>query len=289
MLILNYFVINGLKKYDEHIYKKYDLSFKDTSKFDILFLGSSRTLYGINPFVIEKLTNKRTINLGLEGAKINEMELALKGYLFSHPKPSKLFLMIDPHTFGLNSESIYNKIYLSNYLSNNSIKKELIKYEGIKTTALQWMPYLILTEFDDYTRLKCIKGLLNKTQSGNFFSYNGFFLLDAKYKPAVGQFNGSKIKPNRTALLRLISICVKNNIDVQILQGAYLNSYYKKCKLDSFYINVCEIVNRELPKLKIQSQALNYDNTNYFKDETHLNGIGSTAYSIDLYNNFIKN
>ncbi|MDX2172637.1 MAG: hypothetical protein SFY56_05910 [Bacteroidota bacterium] len=290
MLFIGNTLKMGLMRFDSEIYKKFDLMFKDKSKFDIVFIGSSRTYYGINPSIIEKLSGKNAINIGLEGAKLNEMEIALKGYLYSHPKPGKIILMIDPHSFSFNENQIYNKIYLSNYLNNDSIYSALKNSINYKPIVWKYIPYFILTEFDDYTRLKSIKGIINGKNKNSLLNYNGFCELKNKFTATDDNFNTLKMNIDNGVkhLFNIISICNRDNIDIQIVQGPFLKLFYEKNKMDIFYKNINELIYNRFPNTKIQTTALNYTNLNYFKDETHVNNVGAIHYSTDIFTTFIK-
>ncbi|MES2761312.1 MAG: hypothetical protein V4677_03855 [Bacteroidota bacterium] len=283
------FCTKGLTTYDKPVYDKFDLLFKDTTRQDIVFLGSSRTYYGVNSFLLEKLTHKKVINAGLEGAKIYEMELALKGYLFKHPQPDKLFLMLDPHSFTPN-QSVYNKIYFSNYFENDSICHYFSNIIGYKAYLWKWLPYSLITEFDDYTRLKCLKGNFSKIKSDSNFNYKGFSLLKKKFTASSSDFDvsGVHIPEADNPLYNIIAICKSNNIQLHIIQGPYLKSYYEKNKINYFYNELKTRVYARSHEFKVQTNALNYDKTDYFKDETHLNDLGSTRFTLDLFTTFIN-
>ena len=291
MVVIHHFTIKGLKNYDKATYNKFDLSFDDGAKQDIVLLGSSRTYYGINCFLLEKLTKKKVTNLGLEGAKINEMELALKGYLNTHPKPEKIYLMLDPHSFGSDS-SIYNKIYFANYLDNDSIYVTLKHNLGYKALLWKWLPYTIITEFDDYTRTKSLKGLFSKYNSdGNSFSYKGFSLLEKQFFATELGLDVYKInlKRGEQSLENIIISCINKNIDIQIIQGPFLEEYYNDNTINVFYNMLGSNLKKKFPTIPFQNKPLNYSSVSYFKDETHLNDFGSTKYTYDLFTTFVEN
>lgn len=291
MILLFTLSLNGLMVYDKPVYIKFDLLFKDNSKEDILLLGSSRTYYGINPLLLENLSKKKVINAGLEGAKINEIELTLKGYLYSHPKPNKIFLMLDPHSFGSDNQSIYNKIYLARYFSNDSLYKGIHALIGYKAILWKWIPYSLISEFDDYTRLKCLKGNFSVNKNNlSIFNYKGFSLLNRKFVASESDIDISEIDISKSEhfLDNILSICKTNNIEVHIIQGPYLKSYYEKNKISDFYNGIAKHVFIKYPEVKVQTRSLNYDKVDYFKDETHLNDIGSTKFTLDLFTTFMS-
>jgi hypothetical protein len=291
MSVVYHVALQGLLRHDQAQYDKFNLLFSDGSKQDVVLLGSSRTYYGINSFLLEQLSQKKVVNAGLEGAKLNEMELALKGYLFAHPNPEKLLLMIDPHSFGDSNDEVYNKIYMSHYLKNDSLYENFRKQIGYKSALWKWLPYSIISEFDDYTRMKCLLGTFNKMKPDlNAFNYKGFSLLRKKFITTESDFDVSKLDltEGKIFLYNILKLCALNDIEVQVIQGPFLQDYYNKNKIGTFYDKLEKLIHSKFPNVKVQRDSLNYDNLLYFKDETHLNDIGSTKYTLDLFTHFIK-
>ena len=62
--------------------------------FDVVFLGSSRVANHIDTDLFNKLSHKRTINLGVEGAGLNDNLLQLR-LLLAHNQVKTVFLEID--------------------------------------------------------------------------------------------------------------------------------------------------------------------------------------------------
>jgi len=62
--------------------------------FDVVFLGSSRVANHIDTDLFNKLSNKRSINLGVEGAGLNDNLLQLR-LLLAHNQVKTVFLQID--------------------------------------------------------------------------------------------------------------------------------------------------------------------------------------------------
>jgi hypothetical protein len=63
-------------------------------RFDAVFLGSSRVANHIDTDLFSKLSNKRAINLGVEGAGLNDNLLQIR-LLLSHNQVKTVFLQID--------------------------------------------------------------------------------------------------------------------------------------------------------------------------------------------------
>ena len=284
------FANKGLRYYNKPVYEQFDLLFNENENPDLLFLGSSRTHYGINPLILEKLSGKTALNAGLEGAKINEMEIVLNAFLSAHSNPEKIFLMLDPHSLDLKEAGVYNKIPFASYLNNNMVYAELRKNIGWAPFFWKYLPYSIITSFDDYTRANCLRGLFGKTYLlEHQYSYKGYISLNKSYRAEDSlislqhALNGDGMK----VLLRMAKICNTKNIPLQILQGPYLSSFYEENKLNTFYNEINKVLSSH-KLVKTQTEPLNYGETVNFKDQVHLNETGATQYSKDVYLNFIK-
>ena len=73
--------------------------------FDVVFLGSSRVANHIDTDFFNKLSNKRTINLGVEGAGLNDNLLQLR-LLLAHNQVKTVFLQIDSNLETTESSNI---------------------------------------------------------------------------------------------------------------------------------------------------------------------------------------
>lgn len=283
-----FFMDNGLRVFETATFKQMDDLFKPGNNQDILFLGSSRTHYGINPKPLEKLTGLKILNGGLEGAKIDEMEMVLNGYLQTHQNLKEVFLMLDPHSFDLDNIDIFNKNYLTKYLKNDSLFFTIKKRVGIKAVAWKYLPYTIVTEYDDYTRSNCFKGFLNQQKYQAHQYYKGYVALKGSFNKKGELKNGSipNLYLGLSYVKRMIKKCQDNKIKVHIIQGPYLDSYFQQQKISNFY----SLIYKELivTGAEIQVEPLNYKNELMFKDETHLNSTGAEKYTLDLYNKFFK-
>jgi len=101
----------------------------ENQTFDIVFLGSSRVANHVNTKLYDSLSNKKTINMGVLGAGLNDNLLQLK-LLANKNKISEVFLQLDdnyqrigPTSLGTASAMpfIKNKIigeHLSTYFDN---------------------------------------------------------------------------------------------------------------------------------------------------------------------------
>ena len=90
---------------------QYILSLKEGEKLDYIFLGSSRVENSIISSEIERLTGKRTINLGTQGARLDDMNIFLRLLIEKKVKIKRLFIQVD---------------YIYNYESSSDIVRSQV-------------------------------------------------------------------------------------------------------------------------------------------------------------------
>lgn len=104
---------------------QYLLSVEDES-FDIVFLGSSRVANHIDTKLFNQLSKKRTINLGTEGAQLNDNLLQLK-LMLEKNAVSTVFLQVDEN-FERETPSIISMSQAMPFIGNKTVQNHLEKY-----------------------------------------------------------------------------------------------------------------------------------------------------------------
>jgi len=87
---------------------------------DYVFLGSSRVENFIVTREIEKQTNKKAVNLGTQGAKLDDILIYLKLLINKGVKTEKVFIQID-YIFNFESNSDIVKSQSVPYIDTNPI------------------------------------------------------------------------------------------------------------------------------------------------------------------------
>jgi hypothetical protein len=298
LIFLSSFLIN---KFLDHYYKKYwgttfnklETVFNDTTKRDIVFLGDSRTHFGVNPFYIDSITNKNSFNVGMGGAPISEITFLTKAWLNNHKAP-EVFVVSIGLTGLIDSEKYfsipcYYFYYLNDTLTYNTLS--ILKYH---TFLNKYIPLTKFTAFDEFQKTCIIrslkgdrllkndgityKGFINNETGNNFNEAGNFKFEDLKIK------NEQCIDTAILKLRELILIVKSYNSNIIFV---YPPSYkLKKDKEAEFFFQrlrnkVEKLVNNEGLKL------LHFDNDSsftksLFQDPSHLNIQGSILYSKKL-------
>lgn len=171
---VTYMTLNkGLEKYNIHKTERLTELFLHQSKYDLLFVGSSKTHTGINPKIIDSICKLNSYNAGVEGGNLFEFNMTVEAYLEVHPPPNYLVLTIDLNSFDIRRK-FFNYSQYFPYVENKIIDKALNE-NSHHTGFLKIFPFLILTDYDDYTKRNAIKGLKGETEiPRGDFAYKGY-------------------------------------------------------------------------------------------------------------------
>lgn len=110
----------------------------DKEYFDVVFLGSSRTANHIDTDLFNKLSGQKTINLGVEGAGLNDNLLQLR-LLLAHNDIKSVFLQIDSNIETEESSNISTAEAMP--FINNPIVKEHTKKYNPNFDCLYTLPF----------------------------------------------------------------------------------------------------------------------------------------------------
>ena len=195
-----------ISKWKQFSFCKIDACLKDTTKYDILFLGDSRVQQGINPYEVDQTSGLRSFNLGYPGGDARLMHLFATQYIRNHPAPQFVFINVDEYAV-IPSEVYKETYFLLFYLSNDSVNR-IMKDNGYNTTLVKSLPFTKYCYFNEYNRMSIIAPGLNKTDNlFDTFSYKGFTPLNPAMKKAIsvnpteGFYEGwEKFRSNDTSI-----------------------------------------------------------------------------------------
>lgn len=238
--------------------------------FDIIFLGSSRVANHIDTKLFDSLSNKKTINLGVEGAGLNDNLLQLK-LLIANNNISNVFLQIDSN-FEYDKPSniaISEAMPFLNYndIINTHIKKYFNNFE-----KLEYIPFYRYAINDPKIGFReMFFSVANKKPKTN--PSIGFTPKLGNKLPLIESSLPKKIKLKNIILDEITDICRKNKIQLTL----YISPYCSKTK-NMKYI---EKLITKVPNLIDLSKG--YDDKLFF-DCGHLNNQGANIFTTNLYN-----
>lgn len=248
---------------------QYILKTKNES-YDIVFLGSSRVANHINTKLFDSLSNKKTINLGVEGAELNDNLLQLK-LLIANNNISNVFLQIDSNFQHEGPSNIVTSEAMP-FLNTNEIINHHVKEYFDNYKKLKYIPFYRYAINDPKIGFREV--LLSAFNKKPRIDPNiGFSPIFGNKNPINGHSLPETIKTENNILEDIIDICKKNKVQLVLFTSPYCNKAKHK--------NYIEKLKRKIPYLIDLSKG--YDN-NLFYNCGHLNYNGATVFTTNLYN-----
>lgn len=295
LILLNQIFINLVLNKEivyrtENIYNNF-ISNPENRNISYAFFGDSHTENAINPIYINN-----SYNFALGAENYIETYYKIKKIVEKDNVSIKnIVLEIDPHTFSertISEDTIFTNLYLyKNYLSLNDIKK-IRKNDSIyKIWFEENFPVIGHGEDFRFIYFKDIStiyhGWLNNT--GNFSTLDKEKILKRTYDL---HFNNKKRIANLTFeyFLKILDFAKEKNISIFLIkypQSKELNDYLSVRNITSedYY----DYIFNEIDFKGINYKLLDYykeyfNNSGYFADSDHLNGLGAQIFSKKINN-----
>lgn len=291
----SYIIDKGLKKTNEDVYGKINFYLNDTVAYDVLFMGSSRTLGAVNPAIIDSITGYNSYNGGVNGMTGPEIKLLVTKYLESHPAPKHIVLNIDYNIFDLETEIFENQKYYP-YAQDKEIKEVIAPYDK-NLEKFQSFPFLKTFYYSDviwYISLKALLGLDYKTantlKKGYRHNFNSWNDIDDQAVAREGVFETPYSNEGIKLLEDIVQICLEKKVKPIFIFSPIFRAY-----LDKF--SNLEIILSEVSRIATTNKIpfLRYDNLKpivlekkYFYDVNHLNYEGASAFSTHLAQDLVN-
>ncbi|MEL6844063.1 MAG: hypothetical protein AAFP02_12705 [Bacteroidota bacterium] len=299
VFLLNLLIGWGLKsmgpKYSEseYGYIKWDaLEKMDEEQLDILFIGSSHFLSGINPAVIDSLTGANSFNIAGVGLRPGSAYIALKEVLNQH-QPKVVVLDIFHRTF---IGSSYNHLYNFGYVDLEGEKfdfyrKELAFDEKVRV-ALPTYTYR-----NHFPGARILFGIKKKMKNWKESTYKGYVPHENTIKAeelAQNEFKNYVFKPeavgkkNLEYLDKVVKLCKEKGIQLvwttTPLPMVCLEDIKNKEAIDQYFQQLAD--QYQVPyinynDLELRQQLALVDLEDY-NDDDHLNVRGADKMCTDL-------
>lgn len=287
---VNFFVQKGLKKYSQYNNERLSELLVNTTPYDLIFIGSSRTHLDINPKIIDSICKTNSYNFGLEGANLLEFYYAFTAYFEHHPNPKNVVVTIDLYSFNL-KRKFFNHTFYYNYLPNKVIK-EMLDDNGYPTLPYKVFPFLLLTQQDDYMKGNAIKGYFGwNDRSPGEFQYRGFSTNSTNTlytnKQAVEPIHAEEIDTVAIGYLeKMVSFCKQKDIQLIFTYAPeYDFQLQKACINAPTILGIISTIAQQnnIPLFRDDSLAM-CKNPNLFANIGHINRAGSEIYTAILAN-----
>ena len=230
-------------------------------KFDYIFIGSSRVENSVIAEEIEKQTNKKTINLGVQGATTKDLVFVTNLLKNLNVDYNKVFFQLD---YKINDRNEFSKKFqteLFPFLGTNEIIDSYVFNNCKDKTAIKYMP------FYKYNVASHNLGLRNIILT--VFNFKLKINENNGYIPLYGSGKmNTELLPKFNAKNQYLDklITTKNAVffSCPLYSSININNYFYDLK-------------RTLPALNDFSNSIK--KKEFFKDSYHLNNNGSVAFT----------
>lgn len=248
---------------------QYILSLKAGEQIDYVFLGSSRVENTIVSSKIEALTGKRTLNLGTQSAKLEDMNLFVRLLIDKKVEIKRLFMQVD-YIYNFNSNSDIVRSQALPFIRKNSVVHSYLKKVDKDYFKNYYIPFYRYAT-NDY-RLgfrEFFSSAINKKSKTDF--NDGFIPLYGTIQNDINNtYNLPKsILESNKNIVEIDSLCQVNGIKVTYFcapfcSGLVSNGYLSKLK-------------KQLPNFEDFSSSVTNDAL--FQNCGHLNKIGAEVFT----------
>lgn len=258
---------------------------------DISFVGSSLCYRGINPEIVDSITDKKSFNLGSSIQSISTSHYIIEE-LLEYQKPKVIFLDILPRTLNLESqlESVrYNYEFMNSGKAKSGLYAEGLNF-GEKVQFL-FPAYYKRDQLNSI--LKYSLKPMDLSKISDRYYKNGFVTsskrmsaktLELKSKN-LEKFNWKETERTDSHLdhlQQIIDLCKSYQIELIITISPLPQKFYKNIEQEEFEKLIAKISQENNLKFyNFNKLNLPLNDTLHFKDQ-HLNGSGAKILSTEI-------
>ena len=244
---------------------------------DVVVLGNSRAECGYNVSILDSLTGKKWLNLGISGYPFDmQCNVMYKRYLEQNSKPQFIILETSPITSFRRSQRTYN-IEMLPYVGRDGFKAYVDMCPEI-TVADKWMFVryfgkldLVVKELQKLEKPRKQTESIKKDWDGENDTIRGKEIEEFRFNAAI-------IK----SFCGFLDECLEQDVKVILvcspIYGDRVRGYYD---MDDFWRRIKYVVSGKKVPILIYQDIYGYD-ASYFDDQIHLNEYGGEQFSIQL-------
>ena len=278
----------GLRRMTTSIYGVNNRIMRGEINADIVITGSSRAASHYDPRVIERVTGRRTFNLGRNGSQTDMQIAVFNSYLKHNRRPGVVLHNLDAFTFQTTPE-VYNPAQYVPYLAEEDLYGPLRRINPHIWKSRYLPLYGYVAEDMSFSWLLGLKAFVPLLQKDHLI--DGFDPRDTKWTNEFDQFKDKakepvrwEIQPEGVRLMEgLLERCRRTGIHLILV---YSPEYSEMQKLtgnrDEIFSLFKQMASRYRTPLLDYSNWRHAADTRYFTNSQHLNLDGAEEFSNDL-------
>ncbi|WP_156100679.1 hypothetical protein [Gillisia sp. Hel_I_29] len=240
---------------------------RENDTVDYVFIGSSRVDNTINADIITSITSKSTINLGFQGAKIDDYYIILQLLKEQNIKFKKVFIQVD-YVFNMDGNSEILKSYLMPYIHKDFITK-LIKKRDKEFYQLKYIPFYRYLIYDYKLGFReFFNSAINHRSATDF--KNGYFPKYGSTNQKLSSTLPDHVISRNNYINKINAFAKKNDITIIYFMAPYCPNTKN--------LNYSKKLKNKLPSFLDYSHVFPFQE-DYFYNCSHLNDRGATEFS----------
>ncbi len=262
------------------IERKIKLLFEDSSYYDVWFIGSSRAETSYETNLLEKETDLKFLNAGVQGAKPQQVFYTLKCMLEKHTAPKRIFFEIDLHNLLSQQDTIFNTSQYLPFLYIESLRKSYSKIDP-RILYFYYLPPYELPQYSIRGIAKILRRITNRpSMYDTSYTANGSYHAYLKMNTAPIINNASAHRHINVSCHQyidsIILLAQKKDIDITlIIAPMYVGVNTKSIKQQ--IKNIASI--HRIPYVDYSFIPDISNNKDLFSDPFHLNIYGSRKFT----------
>ncbi|MDT0643057.1 hypothetical protein RM553_09480 [Zunongwangia sp. F363] len=235
---------------------------------DYVFIGSSRVENTIDTEIIEDITGKKALNLGIQEVRLNDSFMLLQLLYEQNIKPEIVFIQVD-YIYNKDKSSGFLKSSLMPYIKDDRIGS-MLKSREPNYYALRYIPFYRYLKYDYKSGFREVFNIL----TGN----EPYINLESGYYPLYGN-SGNNFRRHlpdtiakKNKYLRAINKFAKEkNIKIAYFMSPFCS--------ETKNLEYTKKLRKKIPSLIDYSTLFFEQDAGYFYDCDHLNNKGAEKFS----------
>lgn len=260
--------------YKKRVTNKFTKVFRHEIDEDVMVFGSSVAFHQFDPKIIKEVTGLNGFNMGFPGMFFVQYNGLIKEYISYQKRCKAIVIACDFDNLGRTNLSTRPDLFLA-YLGNNNIYKSMYALESRKAFLARYLPGYKLTLMNKsfYTDM-----LIAKPYSSTL---SGFEPMDNKWevthprKPFISRYDEDVLK---MFIATVHDITARGIKVILVVPPVYEEGYKMILNAENIKSKYRSLVGKDVYYLDYTNDSL-CKSTSYFRNFTHLNSIGATAFS----------
>ncbi|MDT0650816.1 hypothetical protein [Autumnicola edwardsiae] len=244
----------------------YLLSIEDEA-IDYVFLGSSRVDNTIDSEIMEEVTGKKILNLGIQEVGLNDTFLMLQLLKKQNIQTETVFIQVDGK-YNSNKNSGYLKSSIMPFIHDEQISI-LMKNRNKDFFFLKYLPFYRYLKYDYKNGFREVLNILLKNQPYVNLE-NGYYPLYGKSRKQLQTKLPEKISQTNPDIEAINRFAEKNNINVVYFMAPVCS--------EAENLDFAQKLDQKIPSL-MDFSKLFLEKDDYFFDCSHLNDNGAKEFS----------